>query len=326
MGYRWLLLALLLLTVLFFMAFAGISAETVLAFNDLSNEKNVVQGAALYDNWMAVLGTTAPPGNMPIWSRQSTNTRSGADTWRCVTCHGWDYQGKDGAYRSGSNYTGFPGVFKIAQTKNSEEIRRQLTGQRDPAHNFSKYLKQQDITDIIEFLTTALIDDTEYIDPITLQVIGGDVTHGKELFTQQCTSCHGEEGSKIQFRFEGINATLGTLATQDPWRFLHKTRFGTPGTPMVIGYTLGWTPQDGRDVLLYVQSLPSGLTEPTLVPALQEHPKTQPTPSGSPASNIWTGILTALAAMAAGLGFNILVAAALVGIILLLVWIARSRK
>lgn len=326
MGYRRFVFALLLITVLFFMIFAGISVNTAFAFNDLSSKNSVVRGAALYDNWMATLGTTAPAGNMPIWSRQSTNTRSGADTWRCVTCHGWDYQGKDGAYRSGSNYTGFPGVFKIAQTKNSEEIRRQLTGERDPAHNFSIYLGQQDITDIIEFLTTALIDDSQFIDPITLQVIGGDVAHGKELFTQQCASCHGEDGTKIQFRFEGINATLGTLAIQDPWRFLHKTRFGTPGTPMVIGYTLGWTPQDGRDVLLYAQSLPSGLAKPTPVPALQEHPEIQPTPRGSPATNIWTGILTALAAMMAGLGFNVLVAAALVGIILLLVWIARSRK
>ena len=42
------------------------------------------RGAMLYDNWFALLGVDAPPGDMPLWSSQSANTRSGPDTWRCV--------------------------------------------------------------------------------------------------------------------------------------------------------------------------------------------------------------------------------------------------
>jgi len=42
------------------------------------------------------------PATSPLWATQSSNTRSGKDTWRCKECHGWDYMGVDGAYGSGS--------------------------------------------------------------------------------------------------------------------------------------------------------------------------------------------------------------------------------
>ncbi len=71
-------------------------------------QDDIIRGAQLYDKWYAVLGVDPPAGNMPIWSRQTTNTRSGADTWRCSECHGWDYRGSQGEYQAGSHYTGFP--------------------------------------------------------------------------------------------------------------------------------------------------------------------------------------------------------------------------
>src|SRR3989304_10438538 len=71
---------------------------------------NPARGGQLYDEWWAVLGTEAPAADQPLWATQTTNTRSGGDTWRCKECHGWDYKGKDGAYGSGSHLTGFFGV------------------------------------------------------------------------------------------------------------------------------------------------------------------------------------------------------------------------
>src|SRR3990170_2753794 len=76
-------------------------------------EGDPVRGGLLYDQWWAVLGQDAPEGDQPLWVTQDTNTRSGADTWRCKECHGWDYQGADGAYGSGSHFTDFPGVFGV---------------------------------------------------------------------------------------------------------------------------------------------------------------------------------------------------------------------
>ncbi len=290
------------------------------------DQPNIVRGAMLYDKWYAALGVNAPQGNMPIWARQTTNTRSGEDTWRCVSCHGWDYQGKDGAYRPGTgNYTGFPGLLSLSEGKSLEDLTAILKGSLDPEHDFSKYMDDAALTDLAGFLKSGLVDDSLYIDPQTLSVKEGDAAHGKTLFDAQCARCHGADGTTIKFRFEGRDATLGTLATVDPWRFLHKTRFGTPGTDMVIGYDLGWRPQDGRDVLLYAQSLPSGLESPASTPALsgREGQAGQP---GGPASSLFTGILTALGAVFTGLGFAVVLGVFLIGVIFVIVWLVRGKS
>jgi thiosulfate dehydrogenase len=288
-------------------------------------DPGVVRGAMLYDNWYAVLGAAPPAGNMPIWSRQTINTRSGADTWRCVTCHGWDYQGKDGAYRTGSNATGFPGVYAAAQQLSEAEIAAQIKGQKDPEHDFSTYMDDAAINDLAKFIKSALIDDGEYIDPQALAVIGGDAGQGKKLYADRCASCHGADGATLKFRFEGRDATLGTIAVIDPWRFLHKTRFGTPGTEMVIGATLGWTEQEGRDVLLYAQSLPSGLQPADQGQSRSGSDELPQSPAGQ-SGNFFVGLLTAFGAIVTSLGFALILGAFLVGVIFLIVWSLRERR
>jgi mono/diheme cytochrome c family protein len=303
----------------------GASLQKVQAENlSAQDSEDAIRGAMLYDRWYAALGEAPPSGDMPLWSHQTTNTHSGEDTWRCVSCHGWDYQGRDGAYRYGSNYTGFPGVYS-ARDKGSEEIIAVLKGGNNTEHDFSAYLDDKEMGQLAEFITTSLIDDTEYINPQTLEVIGGDIDHGQELFTQTCSECHGEDGKTINFRFEGRDAWIGTIATLDPWRFLHKTRFGTPGTHMAIGAEKGWTPQDGRDVLVYARSLYSGLEAQDQAPALESQEETSEQ-VGGPATSLWAGILTAMGAVATGLGFAVMIGGILIGIILIIVWVLRGQK
>jgi mono/diheme cytochrome c family protein len=302
------------------------ATRSVQASQQLQDQPDVTRGAMLYDKWYAVLEVEAPQGNMPIWGRQTTNTHSGPDTWRCVSCHGWDYQGADGAYRVGSgNYTGFPGVYQAVQDMSVEELVGVLKGSQDSQHDFSAYLDDASMNDLAGFLKNELVDDRQYINPQTLAVKDGDATHGQVLYSGQCQRCHGGDGSQIELVFEGQGTSLGRLAVVDPWRFLHKTRFGTPGTDMVIGYDLGWTAQDGRDVLLYAQSLPSGLETPTQAPALsgREGQTSQP---GGPAQNLFTGILTALGAVFTGLGFAVLMGLFLVGVLLVIVWLVRGKS
>jgi mono/diheme cytochrome c family protein len=288
-------------------------------------DPSAVRGAMLYDKWYAVLGANPPEGSMPIWSRQTTDTRSGEDTWRCVSCHGWDYQGKDGAYRSGSHYTGFPGVYNAANSLSVAELVNVLKGAKDQEHNFSAYMDDAALNDLAQFLKTALVDDRDTIDPTTMAVKGGDPASGKQLYTDQCASCHGADGAKITSRFEGRDATLGTIAAIDPWRFLHKTRYGTPGTDMVIGADLGWTVEQGRDVLLYAQSLPNGLTPAQPGPSLSGTSLPSQSPAGQSA-NFFVGLLTALGAMVTSVGFAVVFGAFLIGVIFLIVWSLRERR
>lgn len=305
----------------------GVTTQPARAGQSLQEQASITRGAMLYDNWFATLGVDAPSGNMPIWDTQSTNTRSGEDTWRCVSCHGWDYQGKDGAYRQGSDrYTGFPGVFAAAQTKSVDELVAALKGGANPAHDFTPYLDDASLNDLAGFLKDELVDDAQFIDPQTLAVKDGDAAHGKTLYDAQCATCHGADGATLPFRFEGSDATLGTLATVDPWRFLHKTRFGTPGTDMVIGYDLNWSAQDGRDVLLYAQSLPSGLEGGPESGALEGREGETAEQPGGPATSVFSGILTALGAVLTGVGFAVALGVFLVGVIFVIVWLVRGRK
>jgi cytochrome c553 len=314
--------------IMIFLALFVFSAGRPAAASGLEQQKSALRlGGELYDNWFASMNKQPPSGNMPLWAKQTTNTRSGSDTWSCVTCHGWDYQGKDGAYRSGSNYTGFPGVL-AASKKDPKVILDQLTGKSDPDHNFSALIDADGLNALVEFITKGLIDDNQFINPVSLEVIGGDATAGKQLYESVCAACHGKDGTTIKFRFEGLDGTLGTLAVLDPWRFLHKTRYGTPGTPMgkVVGVDQQWTAQQGRDVLLYAQTLTTGLSKATPAAALSGKEGTPVGQPGGPAQNWLTGILTAFGAMATSLGFALLVGGTLIGVLLLIVWAIRGGR
>jgi Cytochrome C oxidase, cbb3-type, subunit III len=251
----------------------------------------LIQGAILYDRWYSALGKEAPAGNMPIWGRQSTNSRSGADTWRCVECHGWDYKGVEGAYSSGSHYTGFPNISALVPQLSQQEIVDHLKGSKDPAHDFSKYMDDASLTALAYFLKNGLIDDAQYIDKVSLKVIGGDPAHGKQLYNQVCANCHGMDGMKIVFHSEGVDEYLGSVANRDPWRFLHRTRFGVAGVDMPVAAKLGWTAEDGRDVLDYAQTLPASLATPTHEPA-SVYATPPPVVGGPPTSTLLGGIFT----------------------------------
>jgi mono/diheme cytochrome c family protein len=287
-------------------------------------KEEIIQGAILYDNWFAALGVDAPSGDMPIWSRQKTNSRSGPETWRCVECHGWDYRGAQGAYATGSHFTGFPDVTTLAESLNEIDIVNHLKGANDPAHNFSAYLTEPAMAQLAAFLKFGIIDDSLYIDPISMRVIGGDSRNGKRLFEGTCIPCHGQDGSTIIFRTEGIDETLGDVAQRDPWRFLHRTRFGVAGTSMPIGANLGWTPEDGRDILSYVQTLPSRHPVPTLAPAVQQaEPGLQ---LGGPGDNWWNGLLTSFEAFLGAISYVLIFSGGVLLLGFMVVIILRRRK
>lgn len=289
-------------------------------------DEQVVRGGQLYDDWTRLVQSPPEAGSThPIWERQTANTLSGSDTYRCVLCHGWDYQGADGAFRSGAGYTGFPGIY-TARDMSPEDLEGVLRGTADQEHDFSSYLSSADIAALVAFIQNGLIDDDLYIDKVSLKVLNGDLENGRTLFDEICADCHGEDGKLIQFRYEGQEIILGKLAVQDPWRFLHRTRFGTARAPeMAVGADLGWTAQDGRDVLLYAQTLPTGF-ETGEMPSFGEQTPGAGKQPGGPASNVFTGILTALGAIATGAGFALVLGAVLIGVLFLLVWFLRSRK
>ncbi len=174
------------------------------------------------------------------------------------------------------------------------------------------------------FLKYGIIDDSLYIDTISMRVIGGDSHNGKGLFEGTCATCHGPDGSKILFRSEGIDESLGDVAQRDPWRFLHRTRFGVAGTSMPIGASMGWTPEDGRDVLAYVRTLPSRHPIPTSAPAVQQaEPGLQ---LGGPGEHWWNGLLTSFGAFLGAISYVLVFTGGFLLLGFVVVIILRRRR
>jgi mono/diheme cytochrome c family protein len=213
---------------------------------------DLVRGGTLYDKWWKVNDGDEPSSDHSYWaSRPDTesNTRSGADTWRCKECHGWDYKGVDGAYGSGSHKTGFAGIYDNKDDSESELTASFSGGMMD----FSDQLSEQDIADIVAFVRGGLIDESQYIDLSTKEA-NGDSSNGETLYSGsgQCAGCHGADGKTIDF---GDGEGVGDLALDNPWETLHKIRFGHPGSAMPSAIKNGLTTDEQVDILTYCQAL-----------------------------------------------------------------------
>ena len=211
-------------------------------------------GGPLYDKWWEAIGAEVPAGDQPLWATQTTNTRSGEDTWRCKECHGWDYQGVDGAYGSGSHLTGFPGVLAAA-SQSVEDLTAWLTGGQNPDHDFSPYLSEIQVAAVVAFLRDEAFDSAAYINPDG--TVNGDPARGKVKFEKTCAACHGLDGTEMNFGSAEEPEYVGTVAADNPWEFLHKDAFGQPGVPMPAGWGLGYTLEDLANLLAYAETLPT---------------------------------------------------------------------
>ncbi len=247
---------------------AGVFLLTLGLFVGVVSAQNeaIIQGGLLYDKWWTVTGADEPTTDHPLWATQSTNTRSGADTWRCKECHGWDYMGADGAYGSGSHFTGFPGVFG-ARSKSVDELTAALKGDTNPDHDFSTVMDDTALTNLAAFIQSTL-DYTQYVDYSSKTVIGGDAANGQVLYADGCALCHGDDGTKLNFHDPDEPEYVGTIAVDNPQEFLHKALYGQPGSePMMMGsIQKGWTIEQTADILAYAQTLPTG-EEPAALPA-----------------------------------------------------------
>ncbi len=220
-------------------------------------EGDPFKGGKIYDNWMTALDLKPPLGDQPLWASQNTNSRNGDVTWRCKECHGWDYKGADGAFGLTSfRYTGFLGLSGSIGDSH-EEVLAQLDGSVNPEHNFLSIMNPNAINDLVAFIRTMQIDTALIIDYESGQALGDEET-GQGIYEIQCAECHGVSGRKIDFSASGSPLYMGDIAIVDPWRALHKIRFGTAIENMPSGERLGWSLREIANVLKYAQSLPRG--------------------------------------------------------------------
>lgn len=212
-----------------------------------------VRGGALYDSWWSVTKADAPTSDHPLWASRpdtASNTRTGADTWRCKECHGWDYEGVEGAYGEGSHKTGIVGVRQTSMTP--AQIVALL---EDPAgHDYGSVLSDQELANLAIFVTQWTVDTGDYIDSSGL--FTGKVDPGGVTYMAACSTCHGPDGlATPPGAGDGFEDFAGLIANENPWEFLHKVRFGQPGTVMPAQATL-LDPEELTDLGAFAQTLP----------------------------------------------------------------------
>jgi mono/diheme cytochrome c family protein len=211
----------------------------------------ITRGGQFYDNWYQALEMEAPAETHPLYP--AAGMQSGAVTWRCKECHGWDYKGADGAYGAGSHATGIKGLNQMIGV-DPAVILQTIRGE---AHGYSSDL----LTDMAAqklalFVSLGQIDTDLHIDRTT-KMASGSRGRGGQLYRMVCISCHGHDGRRINFGDQAEPEYVGTVGAGNPWEMLHKIRNGHPGAPMpALSGISDLTVSDQIAILAYTQSLP----------------------------------------------------------------------
>jgi thiosulfate dehydrogenase len=209
---------------------------------------DIARGGQLYDNWAKVLGKELPSETHPAYP--ATGKQKGAATWRCKECHGWDYKGADGAYAKGSHHTGIKGLRAMVGA-DTKAIVKVLT---DTTHRYSQeMIGRGEMEKLAAFVSLGQIDMDLHIDRSTRKS-RGEAGRGAPYFQTICAVCHGFEGKTLNFGTPETPEYVGTVASENPWEFMHKARFGQPGVPMISLITL--PDSTIADLLALAQTLP----------------------------------------------------------------------
>lgn len=201
----------------------------------------VMMGGLLYDNWTKY--TQNPPADThPAYPESGKKKKT--VTWRCTTCHGWDYAGKDGA--SAKDKLGIKGIRGAA----GMEPAKVVALLKDNNHKYTEQmLSAEQMEALGAFVSKGQVDMSAVIDLQSKKAKGGDAAKGRGYYDTLCANCHGLDGKKIS-----AMEAMGAIANKNPWEVLHKIRSGQPGENMPALLAL---PQDiAVDLLAYTQSMP----------------------------------------------------------------------
>ncbi len=207
------------------------------------------RGGRLYDSWFNAQGLDKPETTHPAWPASNTKQK-GNTTWRCKSCHGWDYRGRDGKYATGSYQTGIAGVLS-AKGKSVDTISAAIRG---GPHGFTEeMIPDEQLRFLAAFVSRGLDDMNRYIDPKS-GAVKGDPKKGAGTFQTNCAACHGFDGRALDWGDPGDPGFVGTEANANPWEVLHKIRNGHPGSEMIS--LRAFDIQVSLDLLAYTRTLP----------------------------------------------------------------------
>jgi len=229
-------------------AIAGVAAFgmmfTALPTNAEEIESSIARGGQLYDKWFKVIGAETPTETHPAWPDSNTN-KSGDATQRCKACHGWDLMGSEGAYASGSYFTGITGLTGMVNAPIADIV----AIIQDDTHGFGGMMDDQDYIDLANFVSLGQFDIDSAIDRDS-GLSNGDVGQGEIYYNTVCANCHGINGDQPK----DLGTTLGTLANDNAWEIIQKIMNGQPSENMPA--MRGFGVEASNDILAYLQTMP----------------------------------------------------------------------
>jgi mono/diheme cytochrome c family protein len=207
-------------------------------------ESSIARGGNLYDKWFAVLDTDGPEKSHALYPADKKYAEKPGANWRCKECHGWDYQGVNGAYASGKHSTGIVGI-NDAAGQSADSIIATLTGD---AHGYGDLLADKDLADLANFVGQGQIDMDQYIDRAS-KAPKGDAAKGEAYYNTICAKCHGFDGMQPD-DMKPFGKQMG-----NPWEVMHKILNGQPGEEMPALRALDH--QIIADIMSHMVSLPT---------------------------------------------------------------------
>ncbi len=200
---------------------------------DPALEASIARGARLYENWGRE--STAREQVLPNPEFKTKDVRiEPADTWRCVTCHGWDYKGANG----------FTGI-RDRQGGKSADVVALL---KKAPHRLEELLHESDLVDLANFVTRGQVDTAALIDSARRLKTGA--ASFENIFATTCANCHGLDGA----RQRGV-PQIGETARKQPAKVVHVVLNGHAGGNMPALRAFGDSMAIG--MLAYAQTLPS---------------------------------------------------------------------
>ena len=146
-----------------------------------SDSASVVRGGRLYDNWSLESRGRAPNHPNPAFKPRQVRVAT-ADSWRCVECHAWDYQGKHGI-------KGISGRQKTDAVALAALL-------KDANHGYGELLSEGDRLDLANFIAGGQTDMRKLL-ALAGRTKPGQSTSDK-VYATLCANCHGLDGTRLR--------------------------------------------------------------------------------------------------------------------------------
>jgi len=235
------------LVIISIMIFILISAFSTLLFY----QNNADIGAWIYTAFDKVLNVEQVSSKNPLWPDSLADEISSVKSWRCSTCHGWNYQGM---VTYGDEVVNFPGLENVPELTDLE-ILSWMDGTTNNDHDFSKYLTIESGNQLLSFFR-----DERFLKWVATNEIeaieSGDIPNGEEIYKQHCFECHGTHGAKVNLGSISKPRFLGDIMSMNEARIIHHLEFWSASHEKIFDSDINLGDGDLLDLVKYLGQMP----------------------------------------------------------------------